>query len=164
MSYQNHTRMSYHKSYKHVISERQQINRKMYPEIDNVFNSDRPTKQTNVAMEASNTFKNLLQQVKCSHLNFKLELSPFSAVISLKKSFIKDKIGNTILPPSSESSLREENKTLSQKILHQENVLQSLKTEYERAVDECKAVHKVNKVLELSSLEMLNKKHLRTVT
>ena len=48
-------------------------------------------------MEASATFDCLLMQVQNSKLNFKVDLSPFSAVISLKKTFIKDRFGNVQL-------------------------------------------------------------------
>ena len=49
-------------------------------------------------MVAKRTFDDLLAQIQASNLNFHLQLSPFSASISLKKSFIKDKFGNTLLP------------------------------------------------------------------
>ena len=49
-------------------------------------------------MEASAIFDSLLKQVQNSKLNFKLDLSPFSAVIFLKKTFIKDRFGNPLLP------------------------------------------------------------------
>ena len=41
-------------------------------------------------MDASARFENILAKVQTSNLNFKLEISPFSAVICLKKSFAKD--------------------------------------------------------------------------
>ena len=44
-------------------------------------------------MEAPAVFENILQQIQTSNLNFKLELSPFSANISMKKSFIRSKAG-----------------------------------------------------------------------
>ena len=50
-------------------------------------------------MDASTIFENLLQQIQNSQLNFKLELSPFSANISLKKSFVRTRSGN-LLPRS----------------------------------------------------------------
>ena len=50
-------------------------------------------------MAAKRTFDDLLEQIQASNLNFHLQLSPFSASISLKKSLIKDKFGNTLLPP-----------------------------------------------------------------
>ena len=53
-------------------------------------------------MDAKTIFENLLQQIQYSNLNFKLELSPFSANISLKKSFIRNKSGIPLLPTYSE--------------------------------------------------------------
>ena len=50
-------------------------------------------------MAAKRTFDGLLSQIQASNLNFHLQLSPFSASISLKKSLIKDEFGNTLLPP-----------------------------------------------------------------
>ena len=47
---------------------------------------------------ASNTFDFILEQIKNSSLNFQLQLSPFSAYISLKKSLVKDKNGVPQLP------------------------------------------------------------------
>lgn len=43
-------------------------------------------------------FTKFLEQIQTSNLDFQLTLSPFSAAISLKKSFIKDKYGNILLP------------------------------------------------------------------
>jgi myosin heavy subunit len=60
-------------------------------------------------MDATNIFENLLQQIQSSHLNFKLELSPFSANISLKKSFIRNKSGTPLLQTFSEFCSRKEN-------------------------------------------------------
>ena len=50
-------------------------------------------------MMASMKFNRILQEVQSSHLNFQLQLSPFSAVISIKKSFVKEKDGSVHLPP-----------------------------------------------------------------
>jgi chromosome segregation ATPase len=52
----------------------------------------------NPTMVAKKSFENILEQIQSSNLNFQLQLSPFSANISLKKSFIKDKSGNLLLP------------------------------------------------------------------
>ena len=48
---------------------------------------------TNLTMMAAETFKDLLVQIQNSNFNFKLNLSPFAANISLKKTFVKDKSG-----------------------------------------------------------------------
>ena len=47
-------------------------------------------------MAASRIFDNILEQIQSSNLNFHLQVSPFSAVISLKKSLVKDKSGNLL--------------------------------------------------------------------
>ena len=61
----------------------------MQPNID----SDKKS-----TMLASKIFQQILDQVQSSNLNFQLLVSPFSAQISLKKSFITDKSGNLLLP------------------------------------------------------------------
>ena len=50
-------------------------------------------------MLASHSFNAVLELVQTSCLNFQIQVSRFSAIISLKKSFIKDKCGNLVLPP-----------------------------------------------------------------
>ena len=47
-------------------------------------------------MEASQQFEDILDAVMRSQLNFQLQLSPFSALISIKKSLAKDKFGRTL--------------------------------------------------------------------
>ena len=53
------------------------------------------------AMLATKTFNDTIEKVQSSCLNFQLQLSPFSAVISIKKSFVKDKLENVHLPAQS---------------------------------------------------------------
>ena len=60
-----------------------------------------PISDVNPTMLANATFDKILEQIQTSNLNFQLTLSPFSAAISLKKSFIKDKYGNILLPSPS---------------------------------------------------------------
>ena len=52
-------------------------------------------------MDAPQVFENVLKQVMDSCLNYKVEMSPFSAMIFLKKTFIRDKSGMPIFPSSS---------------------------------------------------------------
>ena len=42
-------------------------------------------------MVAERTFHSIIQQIQCSNLNFQLQMSPFTANISLKKSPVTDK-------------------------------------------------------------------------
>ena len=48
---------------------------------------------------ASTMFDNVIEYVRNSKLNFQLQLSPFSAHISLRRSLIKNRSGDTELPP-----------------------------------------------------------------
>ena len=49
-------------------------------------------------MTTNHAFESILGHVQSSCLNFKIELSPFSAIIHLKKSFIKNQVGDTVVP------------------------------------------------------------------
>ena len=53
------------------------------------------------AMIASNAFDRILNEIQASNLNFQLQVSPFSAHISLRKSLIKDRNGCYCLPSES---------------------------------------------------------------
>jgi len=61
---------------------------------------------SDVTMLATNSFNNILQQIQNSSLNYHLQVTPFSALVSLKKSFIKDKTGKPILPPHLNNAAR----------------------------------------------------------
>ena len=50
---------------------------------------DSDTREFYPTMMAEETFSNIIQQVQLSNLNFQLQLSPFSAMISLKKTLLK---------------------------------------------------------------------------
>ena len=82
------------------------------------------------------------QQIQASHLNLNLQISPFS--ISLKKSLVKDKSGNILLPPyrglirSSSNDVA----TLAARNLILENDMRILQRNYEDAMTDCQAAHK----------------------
>ena len=103
-------------------------------------------------MEASDTFENLLEHIQNSNLNYKLERSPFSAIISLKKSVVRDKSGNMFSPATNTSfcdrRMQEENKNLRQQIENLETKIESLKSDFGCSVDELEGLYKVNVVLE----------------
>ena len=58
---------------------------------------------SDMKMAASVKFASFLSEIQASNLNFKIELSTFSAVITLKKTAIKDSDGVSALsnPPLS---------------------------------------------------------------
>ena len=55
-------------------------------------------KSSDMTMVASHIFNDIIDQVQRSCLNFQVQLSPFSALISLKKSLVNDKSGNPVHP------------------------------------------------------------------
>ena len=82
-------------------------------------------------MLAKNAFDEILELVKTSNLNFQMNVSPFSATISLKKSFIRDKFGNILAPTpvnpaSQEFSTHHENAELVKKNEHLSKKIQEI--------------------------------------
>ena len=86
-------------------------------------------------MAAKEAFESILNQVQSSCLNFKIEMSPFSAVIYLKKSFIKNQNGDTVLPPAEIATER----NVAVKHLEQEKNILEMKIV--KATQESKACH-----------------------
>ena len=84
------------------------------------------------AMLARIAFDKILEQIQTWNLNFQLRLSPFSASISLKKSFIRDKSGYFLLPStgpmpanSENDELVEKKEHLNQKVDEMQNLIES---------------------------------------
>ena len=65
----------------------------MKEEKQNLIDSDQ-----HIPTMASCIFDKILQEIQLSNLNFQIQVSPFSALISLKKSFVKEKDGSLRLP------------------------------------------------------------------
>ena len=103
-------------------------------------------------MVANQTFNNILDQIQNFKLNFQLQISPFSANISLKKTLIKDKSGTPVLPTTSSGhsrdSLEEIATLVREKKLQLERELWSLRLDHENANEDC---HEAN--LKIKSLE-----------
>ena len=75
---------------------------------------------SDVTMVAAQAFSKVLDCIQNSHLNYQIQLTPFSAVISVKKTLVKNKLGAPIIPQLSDSSVSMELKESS-----------TLKREYE---------------------------------
>ena len=60
-------------------------------------NMDR-TIDSELTMVTNNAFNNVLQCIQNSCLNYQIQMSPFLAVITLKKPLVKDKFGTPTLP------------------------------------------------------------------
>ena len=53
---------------------------------------------TDLEMATSTCFSSILHEIQLSNLNFKIEMTPFAAFITLKKTVLKDKNGVPALP------------------------------------------------------------------
>ena len=111
----------------------------------NLANSD-------VTMAVSSTFDHILDQVKTSNLNFWIQLSPFSATISLKKSLVKDVSGQPLLPPilNSKPVIKSEcdnHDDLLQKVCKLEIDLEQMKSVHAEAIDDNADAYKKIKLL-----------------
>ena len=113
-------------------------------------------------MAAEVLFEQVLQNVKSSGLNFKLEQSPYSAYISLKKTFLTDKAGYVIdrhpcaqyhrADAADQQSYQIEQ--LQVKIESLSSANESLRAKYEHSVNENKNLYKINERL-MSELAIL---------
>ena len=86
----------------------------------------------NSTMAASKAFDKILDCVKSSNLNFCLQLSPFSANISVRKTLIKDKAGFYLNPPE-ESDLSLPNIEKEKKIIELEHIISDLRVQLEES-------------------------------
>ena len=108
----------------------------------------------NPTMLASQNFDAILEQVKSSCLNFQIQVSPFSAMISLKKSLIKDKTGKLILPPDHRVVVQSENmRILNDRNIKLENDVANLTKIHEEAAKDCEKANEVIKSLKKTLLE-----------
>ena len=73
----------------------------------------------NYTMLATSTFNEILEKIKTSNLNFHIQLSPFSAMISLKKTLVRDRSGNCMPPPFYSSATLD--KDVDMKLLNSKN-------------------------------------------
>ena len=108
--------------------------------MDQMKTSDR-----NPTMVAKRKFDIILEQIQTSNLNFQLQVSPFSAFISLKKTLVKDKFGVPFIPPEA-VSLSTGNDSDIAVLVAKNNKLEreyeSLRQNYEDAIDDSEASHK----------------------
>ena len=102
---------------------------------------------------ATETFDMLLDCVKKSNLNFCLQLSPFSANISLKKTFVKDKAGVYLgQPPFStvpiSDSLLLQNSDLAKKVNDLETIVDDLNLRLKKSLSDCEQAYETIENLE----------------
>ena len=107
-------------------------------------------------MLALNTFEYIIDQIRSSNLNFQLQMSPFSAQISLKRSFVKEKADISRLPTPSvqhdlnktTTSLESAVAALTTKNLQLEKDLDTIKSNYAQSVDDCQEAYEKIRLLE----------------
>ena len=91
-----------------------------------------------LTMMAYQKFNSILQEIQSSHLNFQLQLSPFSALISLKKSFVREKDGSVSFPLHLGDKVSEaeisDYKGRNEKLVME---LDTLRCKYEDVFDDC---------------------------
>ena len=115
--------------------------------------SDR--KQT---MMASRVFNNILNNIQSSNLNFCLQLSPYSANISLRKSFLTDKSGNVLLPDQvfPAETTDDDIAALVSKNFRLEQENSTLKKYLKNSVDDCQNAYKKLKYMQVVESELVN--------
>ena len=96
----------------------------------------------NSAMLATEAFRQILDNIQSSNLNFQLQVSPFSAQISLKKSLVKDRAGNILHPPTNFQFQSYENSRKS----HHEDV-ENIEEENKKLKNELLILHRNHKAL-----------------
>ena len=93
----------------------------------------------NLTMLAIQAFEDIIDNVQSSGLNFQLQISPFSAIISLKKSLVRDRSGNPIIPNKYHQNVRKTNEHIEALIAKNnelERKLADLTYEHKEVVDD----------------------------
>ena len=136
---------------------------------------EKPTiSDTDFSSLASKNFEYVLKSVKESNLNFQIQLSPYSAFISLKKSFAKDKDGQPVVGASvcnteAKTTLIEKNRLLQDELqswkdsfselsrkfesLEKESALSRNKKEGQHACPKDKTIEELRNVIEIKEME-----------
>ena len=117
----------------------------------------------NLTMLATKSFDDILEQVRASSLNFQIQISPFSAIISLKKSLTKDKSGNPIAPKKLVNLSSHQIEALAVKNLELERKLSTLQNDHTVLFNECTEAYETINKLE-KSLDQNSKIKLETDT
>ena len=98
----------------------------------------------------ANAFNEILDRIRGSNLNYQIQLSPFSAYISLKNTLIKDKRGFQVLPqstpfPSKDVKNNDIVEILTAKNQKLENDLSALQSTLDKVVKDVEESHRTLK-------------------
>ena len=118
-----------------------------------------------MCLDANDAVDAIIHSVKKSQLNFYIQESPFSLLINLRKTFIKNKNGDPLMPPPSDTSDDDinEQKIKAEK-LEQENfrISESMGQLEAELKDTRDALHSLSNKLEIikaENMEELSKVH-----
>ena len=75
---------------------------------------------------ATESFHNMLHTIQTCGLNFKMEITSFSATIVIKNSIAKGKNGNPLTLPLVNHNFEQTKSDIERQLLHQENAIKSL--------------------------------------
>ena len=127
----------------------------MIDQIDERMNSNNSDLKLNPAMAAASVFDSIVRQIQLSNLNFKLQLSPFAAEISLKKTPAKNKWGIPLPVPNDISfvtipgdSDSDNSAALAAKNAELENELIDIKNKYTKAVEDSETANRIMKTMQ----------------
>ena len=118
---------------------------------DEMISSD----STNPTMLACESVDTILEHVRNCGLNFQIQVSPFSAIISLKKSLVKDKSGNLLLPPYRYGT-RESTRELVDKNIELTKMHEKVVSDYEKACELVKYLEKTRNEVKVKHEEATN--------
>ena len=121
--------------------------------MDNHYDSD-----TNVTMLATKSFNHILEQIQTSCLNYQIQVSPFSAFISLKKSLIKDRSGKPRLPFKNKSASERIEHELDRKLTILGNEHSELIHDYTEA---CKTIETLQNLKQEVKIETASSEYVR---
>ena len=110
---------------------------------------------TNPTMLACESFDAILEHVRNCGLNFQIQVSPFSAIISLKKSLVKDKSGNLLLPPYRHGT-RENTRELVDNNIELTKMHEKVVSDYEKACELVKYLEKTLNEVKVKHEEATN--------
>ena len=124
-----------------------------------------------LAMLATEAFDQILNQIQTSCLNFQMQISPYSAVISLKKSLTKDQSGKPRLPVKPRNFSSEETEALIKKNNELEKQVTILSNQNSELIIDCTGANKkiqnlqesCEKDLKAHDSEMIKVKHASKV-
>ena len=113
-------------------------------------------------MTASNAFNEIIDQIRGSNLNYQIQLTPFSAYISLKNTLKKDKSGCQVLPqsspfPSNDVETSDMVEILAAKNKKLEEDLFALQSNLEKVVKDVEESHKTLKSRDNEIDNLINK-------